>query len=108
MLTLDDAIDRYLGDLTRRGKAERTRDRYRRTLDDFCDTLPNHWDVAKIGDDDIRRFLDRYNGKSPAYRAQKDSTLRGLFTWLYTEGKIKTHPMGRMLPPRGNDPRTST
>ena len=80
MLTLDDAIDRYLGDLTRRGKAERTRDTYRRTLDDFCDTLPNHWDVAKIGDDDIRRFLDRYNGKSPAYRAQKDSTLRGLFT----------------------------
>jgi site-specific recombinase XerD len=104
MLTLDDAIDRYLGDLTRRGKAERTRDTYRRTLDDFCDTLPHHWDVAKIGDDDVRRFLDRYNRRSPAYRAQKDSTLRGLFTWLYTEGKIRQHPMGRMLPPRRQRP----
>jgi hypothetical protein len=71
MLTLDDAIDRYLGDLTRRGKAERTRNTYRRTLDDLCDSLQNHWDVARIGDDGIRRFLDRYNHSSPAYRAQR-------------------------------------
>jgi integrase len=103
MLTLDDAIDRYLGDLTRRGKAEDAR-HYRRTLDDFCDTLPNHWDVAKIGDDDIRRFLDRYNARSPAYRAQKDSIIRGFITWLFTEGKIRRHPMARMLPPEAPAP----
>jgi integrase len=73
-------------------------------LDDFCDTLPNHWDVAKIGDDDIRRFLDRYNARSPAYRAQKDSMIRGFITWLFTEGKIKRHPMARMLPPKRQRP----
>jgi integrase len=104
MLTLDDAIDRYLGDLTRRGKTERTRDTYRRTLDDFCDLLPHHWDVAKIGPDDVRRFLDRYNRSSPAYRAQKDSILRGLFRWLYVNELIKRSPMERMLPPKRQNP----
>jgi integrase len=104
MLSIDDAIDRYLGDLARRGKSERTRDTYSRTLYDFCDTLPNHWDVAKVTDDDVRRFLDRYNRHSPAYRAQKDSILRGFFRWLYVTEKIKRSPLERMLPPKRQNP----
>jgi site-specific recombinase XerD len=106
MLTLDDAIDLYLGDLARRGKAQRTRDTYRRTLDDFADTLPNHWDVAKIGPDDVRRFLDRYNRDryAPAYRAKQDSIVRGLFHWLYVTERIKRSPMEKMLPPKRQDP----
>jgi integrase len=104
MLTIDDAIDLYLGDLARRGKKERTRDTYSRTLDDFCDTLPHHWDIAKVGPDDVRRFLDRYNRHSPAYRAQKDSILRGLFQWLYVNEQIKRSPMERMLPPKRQNP----
>jgi len=104
MLTVDDAVDRYLGDLARRGKSDRTRDTYGRTLDDFCGSLPRHWDVAKIGADDVRRFLDRYNRNAAAYRAQKDSILRGFFHWLYVNEQIKRSPMDRMLPPKRQRP----
>jgi integrase len=104
LLRIGEAVDLYLGDLARRGKAARTRDTYRRTLDDFCDTLPRAWDVAKVTTDDVRRFLDRYNSHSPAYRAQKDSILRGFFAWLYVNEVIKRSPLERMLPPKRQNP----
>jgi site-specific recombinase XerD len=99
-LLYTDAIDRYLGDLARRGKAERTRDTYRRTLDDFNDTLPYRTVVSEVTANDCRRYLDRFNHLSPATRAQKDSILRGHFKWLFGEGEIKASPMERMLPPK--------
>jgi hypothetical protein len=51
-LLYTDAIDRYLGDLARRGKASRTQDTYRRTLDEFNDTLPYRTVVTDIGAND--------------------------------------------------------
>jgi integrase len=99
-LLYTDAIDRYLGDLARRGKAERTCVTYRRCLDDFNDSLPYRTVVNDITKNEVRRFLDRFNHLSPATRAQKDSILRGHFKWLYFEGELKANPMERMLPPK--------
>ena len=99
-LLYTDAIDRYLGDLARRGKAERTRDTYRRALEDFNETLPYRTAVTDIAANEVRRYLDRFNHLSPATRAQKDSILRGHFKWLFGEGEIKASPMERMLPPK--------
>jgi site-specific recombinase XerD len=94
------AVDRYLGDLLRLGKRPRTIDTYRRCLDDFTDTLPADWDIAKVTANEVRAFLDKYNRKSPAYRAQKDSILRAFFKWLYREELIRRSPMERMQPPK--------
>jgi integrase/recombinase XerD len=100
MLTLDDAIDLYLGDLTRRGYSERTRDTYSRCLDKFCDALPRRWDVAKVTPDDVRRFLDNWNRRSPATRAQQWSILHKFFDWLFRNEQIKRDPMERMERPK--------
>jgi site-specific recombinase XerD len=100
MLIIDDAIDLYLGDLARRGYSERTRDTYSRTLDKFADTLPRRWDVAKVGPGEVRRFLDNYNRRAPATRAQQWSILHKFFDWLYKDEQIKRNPMERMERPK--------
>lgn len=99
MLTIDDAIDLYLGDKARQGRGERTRDTYGRYLEKFCDELPRHWDVAKVGTDDVRRFLDGFVSHSRGTQAQVFSVLKGFFDWLYRNEKIKRSPMERMLAP---------
>ena len=64
MLTVDRAIDLFLGDLTRRGATERTRRTYARLLDKFGDRLPDDYDVSKITTDDCRRWLDTFSGRA--------------------------------------------
>lgn len=104
MMTTDDAIDRYLGDLARRGYSGRTRDTYRRTLNKFADTLPRDWDVKDIRPVDVMRFLDGWNHLSAATRAQTFSVLAGLFDWLHRSEKIKRSPMDRMNRPMRKRP----
>lgn len=104
MLTLDAAIDLWLGDLARRDYATRTRDTYGRHLDKFADRFPRHWDVSRIGEDDCRGFLAGYNHLADTTRGQVHSALHGLFDWLWRNGKIKRSPMERLLPPRRRRP----
>ncbi len=100
-MTLNEAIDLWLGDLARRGRAKRTRDSYCRTLDDFADGFPRNWPAEKITAEDCERFLDRFNGPkrrgkgdySVGTRGQVHAPLNGLFGWLYRTRRLKTNPM---------------
>jgi site-specific recombinase XerD len=104
MLTIDDAIDRYLA--TSPDAANRSGRAIRTAAPSTTSATRSHitGDVAKVTPDDVRRFLDRYNRHSPAYRAQKDAILRGFFHWLYVNDQIKRSPMERMLPPKRQNP----
>jgi integrase/recombinase XerC len=100
MLTTDQAIDLFLGDLTRRGYSKRTIDTYRRILDKLCDRLPDDLDVVKITPDDCRRFLDLWSRKTAGTRAHTYSVVSSFFTWLYKTEKIKRNPLERIDRPR--------
>jgi hypothetical protein len=59
-LTIDRAIDLFLGDLSRRGATARTRPTYVRLLDKFCNRPAGDYDVSKITTDDSGRGLDTF------------------------------------------------
>jgi hypothetical protein len=78
-MRLDRAIDRYLGDLARQGKADRTRDDYRRKLTLLCG--PNEVveppEVGAISSDDCRAHLDRWRDSAAGTRYHSWSVLSG-------------------------------
>lgn len=96
MLTVDRALDLYLGDLARLNYSERTRSTYARLLDKFCDRLPVDYDVSKITTDDCRRFLDTFQRRSRGTQAHAESVLSSFLKWLYFDGKIARNPMDRL------------
>ncbi len=99
MLTTDRAVDLYLGDLSRRG-TDRTRTTYSRILYKFADRLPVDLDVAKVKDDDCRRFLATMTHLAPGTQAHAFSVLSSFFKWLTRNEKIARNPMERLDPPR--------
>jgi integrase len=99
MLTIDDAIDLWLGHLARIGRATRTRDSYSRYLDKFCDRFPRGWDVAQVTPEECEAFLDQWAHRKPATRHAAYAPLSGMFKWLYRTRKIKTNPMEFVEPP---------
>jgi hypothetical protein len=108
MLTIDAAIDLWLGDLARRGRATRTRASYRRYLDFFAARFPRQWDVAKVRSEDCGAFLDGYQHLSKGTQATIYAPLNGLFGWLVLTRRIKTNPMEFVPPVSRPGPRTST
>jgi integrase len=101
MLTIDRAIDLFLSDLSRRGRAERTRTSYRRILDLFADRFPHEWDAGKVTEDEISAFIDQWvrRGRKPGTLAQVHAPLNGLFRFLYRTRRIKRNPMEFIPPP---------
>jgi Phage integrase, N-terminal SAM-like domain len=108
MLTVDRAIDLFLGDLTRRGATERTRRTYARLLDKFCDRLPDDYDVSKITTDDCRRWLDTFASRARGTQAHAESVLASFLRWLYLDGKVARNPMDRVPRTNGSPLPTST
>jgi integrase len=104
MLTIIDAIDLFLGDKARRGRTDRTRDSYRRTLDKFSDRYPRRWDVAQIKEDDCTAFLALWGNRKVGTQAQVYAPLNGLFGHLHHTRKIKTNPMEFVDPPTRQRP----
>ena len=96
MLTVDRAIDLFLGDLNRRGATERTRRTYARLLDKFCNRLPDGYDVSKITTDDCRRWLDTFANRARGTQAHAESVLASFLKWLYLDGKLARNPMDRL------------
>jgi integrase len=104
MLTINRAIDLFLGDLQRRGYSDRTRHTYSRILYKFDDRLPDDYDVSKITTDDVRRFLDTLSGAKVRGRgsyargtqAHAESVLASFLKWLLVDGKITKNPMDRL------------
>jgi integrase len=108
---LSRAVDLWLGELARSGRAEGTRDAYRRHLDKFTDHVERtrlDADVREVTTNDCRSFLDKWlrvsekTGKpiAPATICNVHSALSGLFGWLYLEDEIEANPMIRVRRPR--------
>jgi integrase len=101
-MRLDRAIDRYLGDMARQGKADRTRDDYRRKLTLLCG--PNEVveppEVGAISSDDCRAHLDRWRDSAAGTRYHSWSVLSGFFKWLYRAEMIEENPMLRVEAPK--------
>lgn len=100
MLTTSHATDLFLGDLTRRGYADRTLTTYRWVLDKLLDRVDETEDVAKITIDDCRRLLNTWNGLSPGTRATRFAVLSSFFGYLYVTEKIKRNPLERLERPK--------
>lgn len=104
MLTINRAIDLFVGDLTRRGYSDRTRTTYSRILDKFADRAPVDIDVARITADDCRRFLDLYNRKAAGTRAHTYAVLSSFFSWLVVTEQIKRSPLATIARPKRQRP----
>jgi integrase len=105
-MRLDRAIDLYLGDLARQGKAARTRDDYRRKLTPLCggvDVIEPR-DVRLVTADECRSHLDRWRDSAPGTRYHSWAVLSGFFKWLYRTEKIEENPMARVDPPKRHAP----
>ncbi len=105
------AVDLWLGELARAGRAEGTRDAYRRHLYKLIDHLERtkqDVDVRDVTTNDCRAFLDGWvrvsdrTGRpiAPATVCNVHSALSGLFGWLYLEEEIDANPMVRIQRPR--------
>ncbi len=93
------AIDLWLGELARRGRAATTRDKYKRIIDPFGDTV-QHKLIDEITLDDLRRYLDRWVDKTP-YTRSVVTVLRQFFEFCRDENLIVVSPADRLkMPPR--------
>lgn len=83
-LRIDDAVDLYVADLRRQGKAVRTCDDYWCKLAGLSDR-PNRRGstVDAVTPDDCRRYLDRWSGASSSTMAHSVSVLNGFLWWVY-------------------------
>jgi integrase len=96
MLNADRAIDDFIGDCRRLGWSERSIATYERTLFEFADRLPRDYDVDKINDDDVRRYLATKRHLAPGTVAGIEAHLSSWLKWLYLERKIARNPMDRL------------
>jgi site-specific recombinase XerD len=105
------AVDLWLGELARAGRADGTRDAYRRHLEKLIDQLERTRPdvvVREVTTNDCRTFLDGWirvsarTGRpiAPATVCNVHSALSGLFGWLYLEDEIDVDPMLRIQRPR--------
>ena len=110
-MRLSRAVDLWLGELARAGRAEGTRDAYRRHLYKLINQLERSRqdvDVREVTTNDCRAFLDGWvrvsdrTGRpiAPATVCNVHSALSGLFGWLYRESEIDMNPMVRIGRPR--------
>jgi integrase len=104
MLTINQAIDLFAGDFTRRGCSDKARYTYTRILGLFANRLPIDADVSKITSDDCRRFLDLYNRHAPGTQAHTFDVLASFFKWLVFTEQVKRNPLATIRRPRKTRP----
>lgn len=99
-----EAIDRYEGELARRGRTKATRRKYcQEVLYSFADHL-GRTGLPEATTDDCRRFLDRWINASPSTLALYVSILRGFFDFCLDEGWIAANPMDPVKRPKRKRP----
>jgi integrase len=106
-MKLSRAVDLWIGELARAGRAEGTRDAYRRHLWKLISQLERtrpDVDVREVTANDCRAFLDRWVGRRASTICTVHSALNGLFEWLYLEGEVDANPMIRIRRPRRPKP----
>src|SRR5207247_10939285 len=93
MYSVSEAIDRYEGELARRGCAPATRRKYcQEVLYHFADDL-GRTSLPEITTDDCRRFLDQWTNHKTSTLALHVSILRGFFDFCHEEGWVEANPM---------------
>lgn len=94
------AIDLYLGDLARQGRAPSTCAKYKAVLDPFGDQVRDKT-LDEITSDDVRRYLDRWSAASKSTLALYVTVIRRFFDFCVDEGIVRTSPAERLKrPPR--------
>ena len=105
VLTIGRAIDLYIGELARRGRAKTTRDSYQRLLNDFADTLPyRDFIVSEIEREHYERFLNRWVDSEPSTLASGVSLCHGFSTFLYERGYAEHDEAHDIKRPRRKKP----
>ena len=94
-MTLNRAIDLFLGELARRGRTEETQRTYQRFLFAFSDYVGEK-PLAQISVNDFRTFIDRWRHREANTQNIVISAMRGLFTFLVDEGELMVSPMARI------------
>jgi integrase len=80
------AIDLYIGELARRGRAESTRRTYQRLLFDFHAELARDAETQALRREDYERFLDRWTNAGRSTLASGVSLCHGFSAFLYERG----------------------
>jgi integrase len=99
-MRIGEAIDLYLGELARRGRAPRTLDAYRWKLNKLADDVRDAY-VHEVALRDYERFLNRWIGASASTLASSVSLVKGFSEFLWERGHTSEHvayPLRR--PPR--------
>jgi integrase len=100
-VTLDRAVDLFLGELARRGYSRRTLDDYWRKLLPMCGPKDRYApDVSAVGEQACRAHLDKWRDSAPNTRYHSWAVLSGFFGWLYRAGVVEVNPMARIEPPK--------
>ncbi|HVU77357.1 MAG TPA: tyrosine-type recombinase/integrase [Gaiellaceae bacterium] len=101
-MRLDRAIDRYLGDLARQGKSNRTLKTYAFRLMPLCGAkeVAEVRDVRAVTTNECRAYLDNWRDAAPGTRYHAWAVMSGFFKWLYRAEEIDINPMARIEPPR--------
>jgi hypothetical protein len=84
-LRIAEAIDLYLGELARAGRAIGTIDEYGRKLNLLADDVRDAF-VHEIALADYERFLNRWLGKAASTMASSTSTVKGFSEYLWRRG----------------------
>jgi integrase len=83
-VTIGRAIDLYIGELARHGRARTTRETYERLLNDLADTLPyTDFLVTELRREHYERFLNRWVDSESSTLASGVSLCHGFSTFLY-------------------------
>src|SRR5579862_5624790 len=83
-MTINRAIDLFIGELARRGRTEDTQRTYQRLLFAFSDFIGEK-PLAEITVNDCRTFLDRWQHRQANTQNIVISAMRGLFDFLVEE-----------------------
>jgi len=89
-LPIGEAIDLYLGELARRGRAPSTIESYRPKLNWLADDVKDAY-VHQIVVRDYERFLNRWIGASPSTLASAVSLAKGFSEYLWERGYTDDH-----------------
>ena len=82
-MRLDLALDRYIGDLARKGCSPSTRRSYWFKLTKLCDRR----DIAEVTPDDCAAFIDQWADSSNGTLAHSVTTVKCFFRWVISAGR---------------------
>src|SRR5262245_49028259 len=99
-MRLTEALDLYIGDLARRGKAKTTRATYFRLLGDMVEACGRHREVNSLELADYENFINRWVDAAPSTLATGVSIAKGFSKFLHDRGETETDVARSLKRPR--------